>query len=244
MDKLARNKPIFIGLSCTAITCLVASFGYPLQKIEIYKQAEVGNFGSQYLDTFLISESDQDYPYGFNPKKAKKYAQIHRDAKWQKITLLILAGTSAITALGMSEICLHSEIDDEVSEVKAKGRKQLILEAVKHRLAMASKSQRLLFLDEMRVLMAEFGSAEEEIQEADEINALYSQTVETEEKVEGSAEEFRGTFPEQMDATVWKAVSKAEGTGASEEEIIQEVLSCDKRVGIKYLEFLRGKYGQ
>ena len=235
---------MFIGLSCTAIVCLVGSFGYRLQKIEIYKQTEVGNFGSQYLDTFLISESDQDYSYGFNPKKAKKYAQIHRDAKWQKITLLILAGTSAITALGMSEICLHSEIDNEVSEVKAKGKKQLILEVVKHRLAMASKSQRLLFLDEMRALMSEFGSAEEEIQEADEINALYSQTAETEEKVDENTEEFRKVFPEAMDATVWKAVFKAQESRASEEEIVKEVLSCDKRVGIKYLEFLRGKYGR
>ena len=36
---------------------------------------------------------------------------------------------------------------------------------------MASKSQGLLFLDEMRSLIAEFGSAEGEILEVDEINA-------------------------------------------------------------------------
>jgi hypothetical protein len=38
-------------------------------------------------------------------------------------------------------------------------------------LALASKSQGLLFLDEMPDLIDEFGSAEAEILEADEINA-------------------------------------------------------------------------
>src|SRR3569832_1572802 len=208
MDKLARNKPIFLALSCASIACLVGSYGYPLQQVEIYKQPEIGQFNNQYIRTFIISESDQDYPNGFNLDKARKYAQIYKDAKWQKIILLMLAGSSAIAAMGMgSDICLHSEIDDEVLAVKSQGKKELILESVKHRLAMASKSQRLLFLDEMKVLLTEFGSAEEEIQEADEINANNKTTNETktnkkkktpEPTPEALTIDFRGHFPEHM----------------------------------------------
>ena len=101
MDKLAKNKSLFIGLSCTAVACLIGSFGYPLQQVEIYKQVETGNFNNQYIRTFIISESDQDYPYGFNLDKAKKYAQIYQDAKWQKIALLLLAAGTAITAIAL-----------------------------------------------------------------------------------------------------------------------------------------------
>lgn len=249
-EKLAKNKPLFILLSCSSVACLVGSFGYPLQQVEIYKQAELGSFGNQYIRTFIVSESDQDYPYGFDSHKAKKYAQIYQDAKWQKIILLLLAGSSAITAIGMGQdTCLHSEIDDEVLEVKARGKKELILENVKHRLAMASKSQRLLFLDEMKALMAEFGSQEQEIQEVDEINALYSaEPLERQEEVVEVVEieeDFRSLFPEQVDGISWKAITKAIGNGATEGEVVTDVLGCTestRHIGISYLNYLKGKY--
>jgi len=252
MDKLAKNKPIFLALSCTSIACLVGSFGYPLQQVEIYKQPEIGQFNNQYIRTFIISESDQDYPYGFNLDKARKYAQIYKDAKWQKIILLLLAGSSAIAAMGMgSDICLHSEIDDEVLAVKSQGKKELILESVKHRLAMASKSQRLLFLDEMKVLLTEFGSAEEEIQEADEINALYEAPSEAiadeggitpEPTPEALTIDFRGHFPEHMDASVWGLIQPLLLQGMADEDIAKGSLSCPPDVGIAYLTHLRQKY--
>lgn len=252
MDKLAKNKPVFLALSCTSIACLVGSFGYPLQQIEIYKQPEIGQFNNQYIRTFIISESDQDYPYGFNLDKARKYAQIYKDAKWQKIILLILASSSAIAALSMGkDICIHSEIDDEVLEVKAKGKKELILESVKHRLAMASKSQRLLFLDEMKELMAEFGSQEQEIQEADEINALYEAPSEAnvveggiapEPTTEAPTVDFRGHFPEHMDSSVWGLIQPLLLQGMAGEDVAKGSLSCPVDVGIAYIAHLRQKY--
>jgi hypothetical protein len=250
VEKLAKNKPLFIGLSCTAVACLIGSFGYPLQQVEIYKQPETGNFNNQYIRTFIVSESDQDYPYGFNPNKAKKYAQIYQDAKWQKIVLLLLAAGSAIAALNMGqEICLHSEIDDEVLAVKSQGKKELILESVKHRLAMASKSQRLLFLDEMKVLMAEFGSAEEEIQEVDEIAALYQEPSESisEESVseaptEAPTVDFRNHFSEHMDSSVWSLIQPLLLQGIADEDVAKGSLSCPLDVGIAYIAHLRQKY--
>src|SRR3569832_1505203 len=252
MDKLARNKPIFLALSCASIACLVGSFGYPLQQVEIYKQPEIGLFNNQYIRTFIISESDQDYPYGFNLDKARKYAQIYKDAKWQKIILLMLAGSSAIAALSMGrDICIHSEIDDEVLEVKAKGKKELILESVKHRLAMASKSQRVLFLDDMKELMAEFGSTEEETQEADEITALYeapSDEVSVVEEItpaptsKAPTIDFRGHFPEHMDSSVWILIQPLLAQGVGDEDIARGSLSCPQDVGIAYIGHLRQKY--
>lgn len=251
-EKLAKNKPLFIFLSCSSVACLIGSFGYPLQQVEIYKQLESGSFGNQYIRTFIISESDQDYPYGFDSHKAKKYAQIYQDAKWQKIILLLLAGSSAIAAMGMgSDICLHSEIDDEVLAVKSQGKKELILESVKHRLAMASKSQRLLFLDEMKELMAEFGSAEGEIQEADEINALYEAPGEAiadeggiapDPTPEAPTIDFRGHFPEHMDTSVWGLIQPLLLQGMADEDVAKGSLTCPVDVGIAYIAHLRQKY--
>jgi hypothetical protein len=172
MEKLARNKGLFIGLSCISIGCLVGAFGYPLQKLEVYRQTELGQFNIPYNRTFIISENDLNYPYGFSKESAQLIAQIYQDYKLQKIMLLVLAGLCASYALNMgSDTVVNAEIDDEVSTIKSQGKKELILEKVKHRLAMASKSQRLLFIDEMKALVEEFGTPEGEILEADEANA-------------------------------------------------------------------------
>lgn len=172
MEKLAKNKQLFVALSCASISCLVGSFAYPLQKLQVYRQVEKNALGVAYTRNFIITESDVSLPYGFNVHKATLVAKIYQDAKQQKLFLLLAAGICAMGALGIgNETVLADEIDNEVSAIKATGRKQLLLEGVKHRLAMASKSQRLLFLDEMRALVAEFGSPEGEILEADEVNS-------------------------------------------------------------------------
>lgn len=172
MERLAKNKPLFIGLSCLSIGCLVSSFAYPLQKLEVWRQIEYGAFNSSYERTFILTENDLNYPYGFNQERAEVVAQIYKDYKWQKFFLLGCAVASALSALSIgTETCLNDEIDTEAIAIKSKGRKQLVIEAIKHRLAMASKSQRMLFLDEMKSLVEEFGSAEGEILEADELNA-------------------------------------------------------------------------
>jgi hypothetical protein len=172
MEKLAKNKRLFVGLSGGAICCLVGSFAYPLQKLEVYRQVEKNALGVAYVRNFVLSENDVSVPYGFDNKRAKLIAKIYQNAKQQKLLLLIAAAVCAMGALSIAnETVLADEIDSEVSVIKAVGRKQLLLETVKHRLAMASKSQRLVFLDEMKALMQEFGTPEGEILEADEINA-------------------------------------------------------------------------
>lgn len=64
MERLAKGKKLFIGLSCLSIGCLVGSFGYPLQKLEVYKQLESGQFNIEYERTFVLTENDLNYPYG------------------------------------------------------------------------------------------------------------------------------------------------------------------------------------
>jgi hypothetical protein len=172
MDKLAKGKGLFIGLSCVSIGCLVGSFGYPLQKLEVWRQVEVGQFNIPYEQTFIITENDLNYPYGFSKQSAQLIAQIYQDYKLQKVMLLVLAGLCASYSLSMgADTVTNAEIDNEVGTIKAQGKKELILEKVKHRLAMASKSQRLLFIDEMKALVEEFGTLEGETLEADELNA-------------------------------------------------------------------------
>jgi hypothetical protein len=244
MDTLARSKGLFIGLSCSSLACLIAAFANPLQKLEVWRQQELGAFNNQYYKTFIISENERNYPYGFNLNKATKIAQVYQDYKSEKILLLVAA--IAISALALQiggEVCLEDEINQEITEVKQRGKKELILESVKHRLAMASKSQRLLFLDEMKALMEEFGTIEGEVMEADEINAFYEQAELPAE--ETREEDFRTQFPESMDATYWKAIQKGKDNGLSETEIATDVLGCSRsqvELGFKYVDFLAHKF--
>lgn len=172
MKKLAKNKSLFISLSCLSITCLIGSFAHPLQKLEIWQQIEVGSFNIEYERNFILTENDLNYPYGFDKQRAVKIGNIYRDYKLEKILLVGMAIITAMYANNLGqEICINDEIDNEVADIQAKGKKQLLLERIKHKLAMASKSQRMLFLDEMKALVEEFGTPEGEIQEADELNA-------------------------------------------------------------------------
>lgn len=173
MERLAKNKRLFVGLTCLSIGCLIGSFGYPLQKLHVYKQVEQNALKVTYERNFIITENDVALPYGFNGRKAQLVAKIYQDNKQLKITFLVGAIACSLTAISIgTETVMADEIDLEVEAIKATGRKQLLLESVKHRLAMASKSQRLLFLDEMRTLISEFGSQEGEILEVDELNAV------------------------------------------------------------------------
>jgi hypothetical protein len=246
MEKLAKSKPLFIGLSCLSVGCLVSAFGYPLQKLEVYSQTEQGRFGYSYEKRFVITESDLNYPLGFSKSKAVKVAQIYESATVQKFFLLVMSGLCAGYALLIGqETVVNSEIDSEVATIKATGRKQLLLERVKHDLALASKSQRLLFLDEMKILMEEFGSAEEEMLEADEINAFYEQAAPSEDDAGKADDAFRSQFPESMDATYWKAIQKGKDNGLSETEIATDVLGCSSsqvELGFKYVDFLAHKF--
>ena len=248
MEKLARNKPLFIGLSCLSVGCLVGAFGYPLQRLEVYAQPEKGSFNYSYEKRFILTESDQNYPYGFDQSRAVKIAQVYNAYAPQKFMLLILSSVCAGYALLIGgKTVIDSEIDSEVELIQATGKKQLLLEKVKHRLALASKSQRLLFIEEMKTLMEEFGSPEQELIEADEINALYDEvadkdTSETGTDKELELEEIRKHFPENLDDTCWKAILKALANGATKEEILKNVLQANNEIGKAYYELLKSKF--
>ncbi|HBK66769.1 MAG TPA: hypothetical protein DEA78_24735 [Cyanobacteria bacterium UBA11159] len=241
MEKLARDKPLFIGLSCAALVSLVGSFAYPLQKLEVWRQQEHGSFNLNYDRHFIITESTPDYPYSFDINKAVKVAQIYRDYKIEKISLLVIAIGCASTAIKLGQdTCIGDEIDSEVERIKSEGKKQLILEGIKHRLAMASKSQRLVFLDEMKALMEEFDSVESEIMDVDEL-IITGDESELEDNLP-VVNDFRSIFPESMDNSSWKAVSKGISGGLSDEEIIKDTLDCDLALGKSYLEYLKQRF--
>lgn len=248
MEKLAKNKGLFIGLSCLSVGCLVGAFGFPLQKLEVYSQSEIGAFNQEYDKRFIITESDSNYPYGFSNERAVKIAQVYNDYLPQKAMLLILSGVCAGYALMIGDgTVINAEIDSEVQAIQATGKKQLLLEKVKHNLALASKAQRISFMDEMKALLEEFGSPEEELIEADELNALYEEVSDKEtdsadSKTSFDLELIRSHYPENLDAVTWKAVSKAIANGSSREEILIEVLQANNDVGRAYLDYLKSKY--
>jgi hypothetical protein len=251
METLNKQKPLFIGLSCLSIGCLIGAFGYPLQKLEIYKQVEKGAFGTSSVKTYVITENDRNYPYGFSKGEAKKFAQIHQSYTLQKILLLTFAGITATTALSIGyETVPLAELEDEIKKIKSEAKKELTLKGIKARFALANKSQQLLFLDEMKALMEEFSSPEQEIQEADEINALYEELATDDDSTQESDTvaavtqetiDFRQHFPESLDGPSWKAILKAMGEGAGKDEIVKDVLGCNdqtREASLAYVEFL------
>jgi hypothetical protein len=68
----------------------------------------------------------------------------------------------------------------------------------------------------------------------------------TRETSEVTEEEIRKQFPEEMDATSWKAILKALQNSASKTEIVKDVLGCNQSnqaVGLAYLALLKNKFG-
>lgn len=249
MERLAKNKGLFIGLSCLSVSCLVGAFGYPLQKLEVYSQSELGAFNQGYEKRFIITENDSNYPYGFDSQRAEKIAQVYNSALPRKIMFLVMAVSCSGYALLIGDkTVINSEIDSEVQQIQAMGKKQLLLEKVKHNLALASKAQRISFMDEMKALLEEFGSPEEDLIEADELNALYEDVSDKSDSGESQKilgidlETIRQTFPENLDSTTWKAVSRAIAKGSSREEILIEVLQANNDIGKAYLDHLKQKY--
>lgn len=248
MNKLAKNKPLFIGLSCLSVGCLVSAFGYPLQKLEVYTQPELGTFSQTYNKRFIITDTDTNYPYGFDNGRAVKVAQIYNSYAPQKIMLIIISGICASYALLIGDkTVVNSEIDSEVQKIQATGKKQLLIEKIKHQMALASKAQRITFMDEMKALLEEFGTPEDEIIAADELNALYDEVSDKEDEHSSNSssvnlDEIRSVFPENIDYASWNAITKAMANGSTREEILTEVLQSNNDVGKAYLDLLKQKY--
>lgn len=239
-------------MSCLAFGCLVGALANPLQKLEIWRQVEVGAFGISYEKTFIITESDLNYPYGFDKNKAQKVAQIYKDYKAEKIILLVLATAAAGTALSIGEVvCNSEEVSSEVNRIKTESEKQLKIEQVKQKGALASKAQRQLHFEEMTMLSEMYGSIEGQIQEADELNVLGGEETEEEEEEEQQQQQteqkFREEFPENTDETYWKAIKKEIEAGVGKHQIIKEVMACSESkiwIGNQYYDFLINKFGE
>jgi hypothetical protein len=140
-----------------------------------------------------------------------------------------------------NDVIGNDEINSEVKRIKSEGKKQLILERIKHQLAMASKSQRLLFLDEMKILMSEFDSVESEIMDVDELLITGDESENENQSIETGVS-FRHIFPENLDTTTWKAVTKGISDGLNTSEIIKDILQCDVEIGESYLKYLKQRF--
>ena len=151
--RVAKHKTLFISLSCLSIGCLFASFGYPLQSVEVWKQREINQFDQNYDRVFILTESDLQKPYGFNKKKADKVAQIYQDFKGQKFIILFISLLSGGMAMLLAEDAVQGdEIDAEVKTIDQSANKEFLLSKVKHRWAMLSEAQKQLFREEIAAL--------------------------------------------------------------------------------------------
>ena len=245
---MQKSKTVFTSLSAISIASLVGSFGLPLQRLQIFKQPELSTFKVPVVRTFILTENDRDYPYGFDKSKAKKFAQIHEPYTVQKILLLTTAiGTSVAALIIGKELVPAVEYEEEISKLTLEGKKELSFRAIKQKFALANKSQQLLFLDEMAAMIQEFGSMESEMLEVDELNALYEQTEENllpKDEVEETKPEvvdYRSQFPETMDSVSWGAIQKAIASGATREEIVKDVLGGGSQASA-YFDFLKSKF--
>ncbi len=247
---MTKNSAVFIGLSLLSIGSLIGSFSYPLQKLHLYRQVEKGAFNTSVTRTYLLTEHSLNYPYGFQPDRAKLYAQIHVDYKLQKMLLLSTAIIASVSALVLGNKILPSlEFEQEVERISLEGKKELKIRQLKQELALKSKASQILFVESMRELMDSPDSTlEEEIQSVDEIAALYSEVEENllpkeENQVQPASSEtdFRSTFPTELDNTSWKAISRAIAEGCSKDEIIRDVLGGGD-LASAYFEYLKSKF--
>lgn len=163
-----KHKEIFIGLSCIAIGSLFGAFAYPLQQFEVWEQTESSVFNSTYTKTFVLNEVDQNLPYGLEREKAQKIASIYNDAKNQKLILVVIGIMSASAALVIGEDTVeNAEIEREITKIDNQAKKEVLINQIKHKWAMASEAQKQLYRQEYRELVELFG---EQTQEASEIN--------------------------------------------------------------------------
>jgi hypothetical protein len=151
--RVAKNKALFIGLSCVSIGCLFTCFSYPLQSVEVWKQREVNQFKQPYDRIFILTESDMQAPYGLYKNKAVKVSQIYQDYKSQKIITLLISLLSGGMAMLLAEDAVQGdEIDAQVKTIDQTANKEFLLSQVKHKWAMLSEAQKQLFREEIRAL--------------------------------------------------------------------------------------------
>jgi len=76
-------------------------------------------------------------------------------------------------------------------------------------------------------------------------DAFVGDEIKSDRKAEVTEEDIRKQFPEQLDSASWKAILKALQSGASKNEIVKDVLSCNDsslQLGLAYYELLKGMF--
>lgn len=168
MQKL-NNKPWFIFLSSLSVIFLFGAFGNPLERLQVYSQTKNLPFNQKTEDIYIITESAKNEPYGYNPELAKIIAVVHESYTIQKLVLLGLAALTAGVATSISkEVTDSAELNEEVSQIKADSRKELLIQQIKQKAAMAAFSQKKVWQQEMNELADLFGG--DETAEASEVN--------------------------------------------------------------------------
>lgn len=282
--QLKNNKLAYYLFTLGGALSLITAFANPLQKLEVYKQWELGRFDRGYQKTFIIRESDRNYPYGFDKQRAQKVAQLYWDAKGYKLSFLTLSLFSSGCAYFLGKGMVNRvELEEEIAQITEQSKHQLQLSRIKHNAALSAKSQEMLFQWELKEFLDEYGNPESDdlrtqeqyqsdpftkclflIQDGLEESEAVAQSWQVDqgspqhaallvkyrrwanEGEELPAQEpeidFRSDFPEAMDSSSRKAVYKALGDGATELEIVREVLGCcaaQEKVGLAYLTFLK-----
>jgi len=96
-DGKASQKSAVIYWSVASICCLIGSFAYPLQKLQVWRQVEKNAFYQTYTRNFVITENDVSLPDGFNSNSSKLIPKISQSNPQQKFILLVasLVGISS-----------------------------------------------------------------------------------------------------------------------------------------------------
>lgn len=173
-DELKLNQRLFTTTSLISVACLIGCFGNPLEKLTVYRQDEQGLMGEIRQDTYIITESSRDFPYGFNQEIAYPVAQVREDYKFQKLLLLACSLVSATYALAIAdEVIKDSDIIEQVKELEQTAQKELLIKKVKLNAAALAKEQLLNFSNQLQGLYGSYGqdAPEYQYQEADELAA-------------------------------------------------------------------------
>lgn len=174
-----ESKLFYIILGCAAIGCLFGSFAGNLEKFEVWKQTENTELGFKYDKVFVISESQQNQPFGFYRDSAFKLTSNYEDLKLQKFVLLgcSILGSGLALLIGESKI-LEFEIEAETQKIESSATKEYKVRQIKQKWALMTEAQKQLFREELRELIELVGGDESleatEINETDKfINANY-----------------------------------------------------------------------
>lgn len=175
-----RKKGLFICSGLLGISLFVASFANPLLKLDVYRSVTNSVFGGTEKHFYVISEADTQKPFGMD-KGAIKVASVRCDYKVEK--LMLLASGLCLTVISLlvgEEVITKDELINEVKTLQNEGQKKILLDRIKHTIAISSQAQQLEQRSILKELINSFDF--ETTDEADEslenkfVNASYMES--------------------------------------------------------------------